>query len=105
LAPGVSAQMLRALRSGISLLGTRKEISLVPHLPRIAAPTLLLWGERDPLFPTAHGQRALELMPNARLHVFPQGGHWPYLERPEDFSQVVAGFLDAVSSGPRGLPA
>jgi pimeloyl-ACP methyl ester carboxylesterase len=48
-----------------------------PNLPveRIAAPTLLIWGDSDPVSPVAVGQHLEQRLPNARLHVVPAGNH------------------------------
>lgn len=48
-----------------------------PSLPveRIAAPTLLLWGDADPISPVAVGQHLLARIPDARLHVVAGGDH------------------------------
>ena len=37
----------------------------------------------------------LALLPSARLTVFPDTGHAPHWERPEEFARVVAGFVGA----------
>ena len=42
---------------------------------RIAVPTLLLWGDADPISPVAVGQHLAQRLPNARLHVVRGGGH------------------------------
>jgi pimeloyl-ACP methyl ester carboxylesterase len=41
----------------------------------IEAPTLLLWGDNDPISPLAVGERLLSLLPNASLHVIHGGDH------------------------------
>ena len=38
-------------------------------------PTLLLWGDQDPISPVAVGERLAALLPNAHLHVVPGGDH------------------------------
>lgn len=48
---------------------------LSDRLPGIAAPTLLLWGEADPISPVAVGERLAALLPRARLRVLPGAGH------------------------------
>ncbi|MEG1768594.1 MAG: alpha/beta fold hydrolase [Comamonas sp.] len=50
-------------------------LDLTPALPCIQAPTLLLWGDADPISPVAIGQRLATLLPQARLHVFAGGDH------------------------------
>ena len=42
---------------------------------RIAAPTLLLWGDDDPISPVAVGEHLAQRLPDARLHVVKGGGH------------------------------
>jgi pimeloyl-ACP methyl ester carboxylesterase len=56
-------------------------------------PTLLVWGERDPIIPVAHGRRAHELLPGSRLVVFPQAGHFPFNDDPERFAEVLTEFV------------
>lgn len=41
----------------------------------IAAPTLLLWGDADPISPVAVGARLASLLPDARLYVIPGADH------------------------------
>ena len=61
------------------------------QLGRIAAPTLLLWGERDPLFPREEQERLAAAIPDARLTVYAETGHALHWER----SERVAADLDA----------
>lgn len=61
----------------------------------IAAPTLLVWGDRDPIAPLAEGLRLERDLPRARLVVFPGAGHVPHEERPAEFNQLVNDFLSA----------
>jgi non-heme chloroperoxidase len=60
-------------------------------LGRIAAPTLILWGERDAFFPRQEQERLAAAIPGASLTVYPETGHDPHWERPER----VAANLDA----------
>ncbi len=48
---------------------------LSPRLAEVRVPTLLLWGDDDPISPVSVGQRLAELLPHAELHVFPGGDH------------------------------
>jgi len=48
---------------------------LSDQIPSIEAPTLLLWGDADPISPVAVGERLSALLPNASLHVFPGADH------------------------------
>ncbi|MBW8269134.1 alpha/beta fold hydrolase [Caldovatus aquaticus] len=64
-------------------------------LGRIAAPTLLLAGERDPLAPPRTMERMAQAIADARLVVLPGAGHLAHLECPEAFNAAVRAFLDA----------
>ena len=56
-------------------------------------PTLIVWGERDPMIPVAHGIAAHEAIPNSRLELFPDAGHYPFEEDPERFVEVLRSFM------------
>jgi pimeloyl-ACP methyl ester carboxylesterase len=64
-------------------------------LARIPHETLVLWGDRDRIFPLAAGHRLVRGLPNARLEVLPRCGHVPPTERPVAFARRVLAFLDA----------
>lgn len=68
---------------------------LPERLHRIQAPTLVVWGANDRLLPLGYGRRWEELLPKARFHVINESGHMPYIEQPDEFVDVVLGFLDA----------
>jgi non-heme chloroperoxidase len=60
-------------------------------LGRIAAPTLLMWGEWDRFLPREEEDDLAVAIPGARVIVYPATGHSPNWERPE----MVAADLDA----------
>jgi pimeloyl-ACP methyl ester carboxylesterase len=71
------------------------------HLGRIAAPTLLLWGDQDAVFAGEAGQRRLAAaIPRARLTILPETGHSPNWERPERFVAELEAFLRATPGRP-----
>ncbi|MDQ1522758.1 MAG: hypothetical protein QOE47_682 [Pyrinomonadaceae bacterium] len=59
---------------------------------RIRQPTLLVWGAHDRDVPLRYGERLHELIGHSRLFVFPNCGHLPQEERPQEFVSVVAEF-------------
>jgi pimeloyl-ACP methyl ester carboxylesterase len=63
------------------------------RLGEIAAPTLVVWGEDDPLVPVRDAWEYGELIPDARVVVYEDTGHVAMLERPEAFNALVAEFL------------
>ena len=48
---------------------------LAEKLPSLDMPTLLLWGDADPISPIRVGQHLASLLPHAKLHIFPGGDH------------------------------
>jgi len=66
---------------------------------RIAIPTMLVWGTRDPLLRwRADGRRAARILADART-VRMRCGHQPYAELPAAFVDEVTGFLTSLRSG------
>jgi non-heme chloroperoxidase len=56
----------------------------VVELREINLPTLLLWGEQDPLFPREEQERLAEAIPDATLKIYPETGHAVDWDRPEE---------------------
>src|SRR5919106_768164 len=56
-------------------------------------PSLLVWGEADPVIPVAHGRAAHRQMPGSRLELLDGVGHFPQLERPFEFARLLAEFV------------
>jgi pimeloyl-ACP methyl ester carboxylesterase len=72
-----------------SLLG----VDLASMLPRIRAPTLLIWGEQDTVM-TQAGRDALRRgIPQAEVQTFPTLGHDLFWQEPATLAKVLAGFL------------
>jgi pimeloyl-ACP methyl ester carboxylesterase len=59
---------------------------------RITQPALLVWGAHDREVPLESGRRLHELIKGSRLVVFPNCGHLPQEERPQEFVSLVAEF-------------
>jgi pimeloyl-ACP methyl ester carboxylesterase len=67
---------------------------LRPALPRIKAPTLLVWGESDDDTTLADAHTMEKLIPGARLLVLKNAGHFSYLDQYGRFRLAVIPFLD-----------
>lgn len=65
------------------------------YLPRIQAPTLLIWGDRDEDTPLADAQLMERLIPDAGLVVFEGAGHYAYLEQSGRFCVIVKQFFQS----------
>jgi pimeloyl-ACP methyl ester carboxylesterase len=87
------AAFLDTLRSVVNFNGQRVDASDRLYLAA-GMPTLLVWGERDPIIPAGHGLRARERMPGSRLVTFAESGHFPQIDDPHRFAGTVLEFLE-----------
>ena len=63
----------------------------------VAAPTLIIWGDRDEVLPPAGAPAAKRAMGDrARLVIFNGVGHVPFIEAPDRFNDLVDGFLTSL---------
>ena len=86
LAPGVR-------RAIVQRMGQQVLVDPVPLLRRIAAPTLLMWGESDGMIPFANSADYLRALPHATLAALPGVGHLPQEEAPTTVG-ILRRFLD-----------
>jgi pimeloyl-ACP methyl ester carboxylesterase len=71
--------------------------SLVPKIGRVRAPTLVVWGESDPMFPVALGMRLARDLQHARLETIPGVGHAPPEESPARTAELLLRHFDSPS--------
>ena len=87
---------IRLLVSPFALLsrsGFRGRSRVRPgELRQVAMPTLIVWGERDPLGGVPVAQAITDLIPHARLEVLPTG-HGPWLGEPARTAAAIVGFV------------
>jgi len=88
------AAFVHTLRTIIEPGGQRVNASdrlyLAEHIP-----FLIVWGERDPMIPVAHGRAAHGRVRGSRLEVFPDAGHFPHLDDPQRFIAVLLDFMES----------
>lgn len=71
----------------------RKELLLVNELHQIKNPTLIIMGDKDRLIKLKHVEKNYKLIPNAKLEIFLNTGHTPFIEKSDKFNQLVINFL------------
>ena len=59
------------------------------HFGHITCPTLVLWGQQDRVLPVRSAQRFAADLPCADLHTFPNCGHAPHLEYPDEMAACI----------------
>lgn len=65
-------------------------------IDRVTAPTLLLWGDGDPLIQRATIDHLIVRRPDWRLHIFETVGHAPPLEVPDAYVGIVSRWSDDI---------
>jgi proline iminopeptidase len=74
---------------------------LRPELARVAAPTLVITGRHDWLFPPKWAQVTAAALADARVIVLEESGHFAHLEQPQAFAAAVATFVRGAAGGAR----
>jgi len=93
--PVASAANQAEVRALMSPIGWRKSMRITAQdLRALAVPTLMIWGDHDPVVPLAHARAAAALIPDARLEVVP-AGHVPQLGNPDLVGTLIEGFTHA----------
>ncbi|MCZ6719941.1 MAG: alpha/beta hydrolase [Proteobacteria bacterium] len=68
-------------------------MALVDRHKNITAPTLVLWGARDPWQTIADGEQLANEIPNARLMRLEDCSHWLQQDDPKAYAEAIAAFL------------
>ncbi len=66
----------------------------------LRVPAAVLWGDRDPFFPLAIGERTAETL-GAELHVLRGCGHFVPEERPVEMARVIAALVEQAEARSR----
>ncbi|NMO22729.1 alpha/beta fold hydrolase [Pyxidicoccus fallax] len=89
-------EQIRALwRHGRGFADSYDDMNFTPPLlSTISAPTLIVYGDGDPLYPVELGLELYRAIPQSRLWVVPGGGHGPiFLEHRDAFARTALAFL------------
>jgi pimeloyl-ACP methyl ester carboxylesterase len=93
---------LRTLRGVVDARG-----QAVTALDRLyladSIPMLVVWGSRDPIVPALHAETVRSLVPSARVEVFDGAGHWPHLDEPGRFCDVLLDFIETTEPAAHDL--
>lgn len=63
-------------------------------MPKISAPTLLIWGKNDTATPLSDAKKMEKLIPNAGLVAFDDCGHYSFLDNRAGFAAVLNSFIN-----------
>jgi pimeloyl-ACP methyl ester carboxylesterase len=84
-------QGLASLESGAA--GAAGYFDLQSTLPRLQAPTLLIWGSKDPIMEEPMRESLRAGLPHAQVKIFAGLGHNPFWEQPAAVATVLNAFL------------
>jgi len=85
-----------ALKAGLTIL---QDTDLRGELRGLSMPVQLIHGRRDRLASNRAAEYLAKALPNARLICMRGAGHAPFLSHPQEFAELVAGFMEG-----RGKP-
>jgi proline iminopeptidase len=66
---------------------------VISRAGELRCPTLLIVGRHVPQTPVSVSTAIHQRVPDSRLEIFERSGHFPFLEEPERFTQVLSAFL------------
>jgi pimeloyl-ACP methyl ester carboxylesterase len=91
---GARQAFIHSLRAVLDITGQRVSATDRLYLGELL-PSLIIWGSRDPLIPVEHAAVAHEGLPNSRLEIFEDAGHFPQLHDPVRFAHTLIDFIEA----------
>jgi proline iminopeptidase len=65
------------------------DFDLSPRLTEITVPTLVIAGRDDWVTPPSQADRMMAALPDAKLAIFEESGHYPFVEEHEQFIETV----------------
>ena len=94
--PDARQAFVHTVRTVIDIHGQRASATDRLYLAS-AVPTMILWGEHDPLIPVAHAYSAHHNIQGSRLEIFQRAGHFPYRDNPQRFMNVLIDFIQSTA--------
>jgi 2-hydroxymuconate-semialdehyde hydrolase len=94
LAPWSSEVGKRAFFRNLRRLNKEYTQAIADELGRIAQPTLVMWGDKDPFQKPAYADKLAAAIPDAQLAWIKDVGHWLIEEKPDEVGDLIKRFLD-----------
>jgi pimeloyl-ACP methyl ester carboxylesterase len=83
----------RALTETANSIVPKNVSELNSRFQSISVPTLIIWGDHDPVIPLTNAERFTTDIPDSKAVVLPFTGHVPHEERPEDVLDAIDQFI------------
>jgi len=81
-------------------IASLRRTDLTPLLSQVRVPAMGMYGDKDLIVHPLQWQPMQKGIPHAVIERFPKSGHFPMLEDPTHFSQVLKNFLDETYPNP-----
>jgi pimeloyl-ACP methyl ester carboxylesterase len=91
---GARHAFIHSLRAVLDIGGQRVSAKDRLYLAALL-PSLIIWGGQDPLIPVEHAMAASQGLPDSRLEIFEDAGHFPQLHEPVRFAQTLIDFIES----------
>ena len=91
---GARQAFIHTLRAVLDIGGQRVNATDRLYLAELL-PSLVIWGQRDPLIPVAHAEIAQRELPGSQLEIFEDSGHFPQLHDPVRFAHTLIDFVES----------
>ena len=91
--PGSKRAFLKIIRGSIGLRGIHSKWIMADELEKINSPVLIVWGAQDRILPVSHATDAARRTPQVSLSIFDECGHWPQMEKGQEFNRLALDFL------------
>lgn len=76
-----------------TILGIKNAPEITASLHIIRTPTLVVWGQLDPVIPVTYAEPFVKQIKDCRFYQMEECGHTPFVENPSAFADVVLDFL------------
>ena len=92
--PGSRRAAIQSIRSSVNLLGQRRKNYILDRLRDFKRPLLTIWGQEDTIIPVSQAAAVRRALPRSVTRVIPECGHWPHMEKAEQFNGLLLRFLN-----------
>lgn len=86
-------QLPNAKMAFMSTLLGLKNSAVTNKLSSISVPTLIIWGEKDPVIPINYADDFVTSIKDCRFYRMDACGHTPYVDDPKSFAKIVIDFI------------
>jgi pimeloyl-ACP methyl ester carboxylesterase len=94
--PGATQAFLKMLRFMANRHGAKPAFynRSLENATKVRVPTLIVWGVQDHILPVEYAPVAAKTIPGSRVQIYDPCGHFPMLERAQEFNALLLEFLE-----------